>query len=176
MVVATSHHDIPSARTVLLKSSDARGFTFYTNRESRKGRELRATWTAALVFPWFAMQRQVTVTGTVTEVSRDESAQYFASRPRGSQLGAWASEQSAVIDGREPLETAYAAAETRWPDPQPIPLPDHWGGFVVAPTSVEFWHGRQSRLHDRLRFVRIDSSVEASMDDADAWRLARLSP
>ena len=176
MVLATSDHDVPSARTVLLKSADARGFTFYTNRESRKGRELRSSWAAALVFPWFAMQRQVSVAGTVTEVSRDESAEYFASRPRGSQVGAWASHQSSVIAGREPLEEAYAIAESRWPDPQPIPLPDHWGGFVVAPVSVEFWHGRPSRLHDRLRFVRVDESLTAALDDPSAWRIERLSP
>ena len=176
MVLATSDHDVPSARTELLKSADARGFTFYTNRESRKGRELRSSWAAALVFPWFAMQRQVSVAGTVTEVSRDESAEYFASRPRGSQVGAWASHQSSVIAGREPLEDAYAAAEMRWPDPQPIPLPDHWGGFVVAPVSVEFWHGRPSRLHDRLRFVRVDESSTAALDDPAAWRIERLSP
>lgn len=179
MVLATATGQGPSARTVLLKAVDARGFQFFTNRGSRKARDLAAQPTAALVFPWFALHRQVIVTGSVVELSRGEAAEYFASRPRGSQLGAWASRQSEVIDGRDPLETAYREADERWPEPTAVPLPDHWGGFLVMATQVEFWKGRASRLHDRLRYVRdepINPRVGCELDRVDRWRIERLSP
>jgi len=180
MIVATMNGSEPTARTVLLKDVDARGFSFFTNLDSRKGRDLAQVPRASAVFPWFAMSRQVVVSGPVAQVPRDEAAAYFASRPRGSQLGAWASRQSSVIEGREPLEDAYRRMEQRWPGE--VPLPDHWGGFLILPTSVEFWRGRESRLHDRLRYVRSGSPLPldqggATLDNPAMWSgRERLSP
>ena len=155
----------PSARTVLLKEYDERGFVFFTNYESRKGGELTRNPYASIVFPWFPMQRQVIVTGAVERVSRAETEAYFASRPRGSQLGAWASPQSSVLPDRAAVEAGLAAATERFGD-GPVPPPEHWGGFRVVPEAVEFWQGRSSRLHDRLRFRRTGG----------AWVLERLAP
>jgi pyridoxamine 5'-phosphate oxidase len=163
----------PSARTVLLKDVDSRGFVFYTNLESRKGRELAAGSGASCVFPWFAMHRQVVVIGRAELVSREEVAEYFHSRPRGSRLGAWASAQSTVIDGRASLEYRYAELESKFPGDE-IPVPGFWGGWLVRPQMVEFWQGRPSRLHDRLRFAATTAS--AALDNPDQWRLERLSP
>lgn len=172
MVLSTvSAEGVPSARTVLLKEADARGFAFYTNLASRKGRELEATRRAACVFPWLPLHRQVVVVGTTIEVSRDEAADYFASRPHGSRLGAWASRQSEIIDDRAVLDDRYAQLLERFPDD--VPLPDFWGGWIVVPESVEFWQGRESRLHDRLRYRRVR---EGGLDDAGAWVVERLSP
>ncbi|CAB4934731.1 MAG: pyridoxamine 5'-phosphate oxidase [Actinobacteria bacterium] len=181
MVLGTTDGAVPSVRTVLLKAADTRGFAFYTNLRSRKGRDLDTVPAASAVFPWFAMSRQVIVSGPVVAVPRDETAEYFVSRPRGSRLGAWASRQSEVIEGREPLDAAYGELESRWPEPEDIPLPDHWGGFLICPTSVEFWQGRASRLHDRLRFVRDSAPLTldsggARLDDDSLWRIERLSP
>ena len=179
MVLATVDADgAPSARTVLLKAVDHRGFGFYTNLQSRKGRALRAHPRASVVFPWHAMHRQVVVAGEVEEVSRDEARAYFGSRPYGSRLGAWASAQSTVIASRDVLKARYAELAAAFPDTgsdSDVPLPDAWGGFVLRPVSVEFWQGRPSRLHDRLRFVRIPETG-AALDDAAAWRVERLSP
>ena len=172
MIVATAVDDVPSARTVLLKEADARGFAFYTNLGSRKGRELAANPRASLVFPWFAMHRQVVVVGDVTPVPREEAAAYFASRPLGSRLGAWASRQSEIIEGRDVLDARYAEVAERFGDD--VPLPEFWGGWLVRPVTVEFWQGRESRLHDRLRFRRVTSA--ASLDDAAGWVVERLSP
>ena len=167
MIVATADPSgRPSARTVLLKEYDAGGFVFFTNYESRKGTEALANPYASLVFPWLAMHRQVIVGGAVTRVSRAETEAYFASRPRGSQLGAWASPQSTVVADRAAVDTGYAAAAERFGD-GPVPAPPHWGGFRVAPETVEFWQGRSSRLHDRLRFRRTPEGV---------WVLERLAP
>ncbi|MGH3318964.1 MAG: pyridoxamine 5'-phosphate oxidase [Streptosporangiaceae bacterium] len=167
MVLATACADgRPSARTVLLKDVDGRGFVFYTNYGSRKGRELTENPRASAVFPWHAVRRQVVVVGDVERLPRDDSERYFRSRPRGSQLGAWASHQSSVIASRDALERRYAAYERRWPDGEEIPLPDHWGGFRIIPVTVEFWHGRPNRLHDRLRYRR----------EGDGWAVDRLSP
>jgi pyridoxamine 5'-phosphate oxidase len=172
MVLSTvSAEGVPSARTVLLKEADARGFAFYTNLASRKGRELDATRRAACVFPWLPLHRQVVVVGTTIEVSRDEAADYFASRPHGSRLGAWASRQSEIIDDRAVLDHRHAQLLERFPDD--VPLPDFWGGWIVVPESVEFWQGRESRLHDRLRYRRVR---EGGLDDAGAWVVERLSP
>ncbi|MEN3356082.1 MAG: pyridoxamine 5-phosphate oxidase [Mycobacteriales bacterium] len=167
MTLATASPDgRPSGRTVLLKGFDQAGFVFFTNYTSRKGRELAANPRAALVFPWYPLHRQVVVEGSVARVSRAETASYFASRPRGSQLGAWASPQSTVVAGREPLDAAYAAAEARW-DGADIPPPEHWGGLRLAPESVEFWQGRLDRLHDRLRYRRTPDA---------GWLIERLAP
>lgn len=157
---------VPSARVVLLKGLEPDGFVWYTNRDSRKGLELRENPRASLGFYWAELERQVRIEGEVTEVSREESEGYYHSRPRGSQLGAWASHQSEVVAGREVLEARMAELETRYVG-QTVPLPPFWGGFRLRPCSIEFWQGRPSRLHDRLRYVR---SAEGP------WRVERLSP
>lgn len=155
----------PSVRTVLLKGYDERGFVCYTNLRSRKATEALANPYASLVFPWFAMRRQVVVCGRVEAVSRDQTEAYFALRPRGAQLGAWASPQSAVIASRRQLEEAYAAAAARFPGA--VPAPEHWGGLRVVPDTVEFWQGGGDRLHDRLRWRRVVD---------DIWLVERLAP
>ncbi len=166
MVVATSSPDgVPSARTVLLKRCDERGFAFYTNGGSAKARDLAGNPRAALLFPWHPLERQVRVVGEVRALDADEVAHYFASRPRNSQLGAWASEQSAVIAGRDVLEERFAAAAARW-EGTPVPVPPFWVGYLVVPATVEFWQGRENRLHDRLRYRRLGGD----------WALERLAP
>jgi pyridoxamine 5'-phosphate oxidase len=166
MIVATADREgRPSARTVLLKGYDAGGFVFFTNYTSRKGVEAIANPYASLVFPWFPMQRQVLVAGPVHRVSRAETEAYFATRPRGSQLGAWASPQSAVLPDRAAVEAGLAEVTARF-GAGPIPPPPHWGGFRLAPETVEFWQGRSSRLHDRLRYRRSDGG----------WVVERLAP
>lgn len=174
MVLATADADgQPSARTVLLKQADRRGFAFYTNLTSRKGRELAANQRAACVFAWLPLQRQVCVVGRATPIDRDEVAEYFTSRPRDSQLGAWVSRQSTVIADREVLHERFETIQQRFADAD-VPVPEFWGGWLIEPDSVEFWQGRVSRLHDRLRFRR--TVAEAGMDDASGWSLERLSP
>jgi len=153
-----------SARTVLLKGIDARGFSFFTNYESRKGRELADDPRCALVLLWKPLERQVTVTGVAERVSAEESDAYFATRPRGSQLSTWVSRQSTVIASRAELEDQLAEIEARYPDV--VPRPSYWGGYVVRPDTVELWKGRRNRLHDRLRYRRA----------GDAWVLERLAP
>jgi pyridoxamine 5'-phosphate oxidase len=161
MVLATSGAEgAPSARTVLLRGIDDRGFVFYTNRESRKGRDPAANPRAALVFVWLAVRRQVLVSGDVEHVSDDESDAYFATRPRGSQLAAWASPQSAPIASRAALDAAVAEAASRFAGSE-VPRPPFWGGYRVVPTSMEFWQGRADRLHDRFRFERAPAGWEA---------------
>ena len=166
MTLATTRDGRPSARTVLLKGVDGRGFVFYTNYESRKGRELDASPRAALLFPWVALERQVIIEGSVTKVSREEAEAYFHSRPLLSQLGAWVSQQSAIISGRKVLEDTMKELEKKYAGTV-VPLPPHWGGYRVAPEIVEFWQGRRSRLHDRLRFRRGDDG---------GWIIERLAP
>lgn len=174
MVVATADAaGQPSARHVLLKQADERGFVFYSNYESRKGQELAANPRASLVFPWFAMYRQVVVVGRVEKVSREESAEYFASRPHGSRIGASVSHQSAPLATREELDARWRELAAEYPEA--VPLPDSWGGYVVIPHSIEFWAGRRSRLHDRIQYVHVgDGSV--SMTDPNQWQIQRLSP
>lgn len=174
MVLSTSIDDQPSGRTVLLKGVDGRGFTFFTNHNSRKGRELTANPHASLVFPWFAMHRQVVVVGDAQLLSREEVQEYFDSRPLGSRLGAWASPQSQPLENREALEQQYLEVMRKFDNQENFEAPQNWGGYLVVPRTVEFWQGRPSRLHDRLVFVR--SRAEASLDDKDGWTVQRLAP
>lgn len=166
MVVATVDPDgQPSARFVLLKGFSEDGFVFYTNLASRKGRALAADPRVALLFPWHPLERQVRVEGVATELSRAAVAAYFSARPRGSQLGAWASHQSTVVDGREELAARYDEVAERF-EGADVPVPEEWGGYLVRPESIEFWQGRPGRMHDRLVYRR----------DGDEWRTERLAP
>jgi len=167
MVLSTTGRDgRPSSRVVLLKGLDGRGFVFYTNYESRKGREMELNPRACLLFPWFALERQVIVEGTVTKVTREESESYFHSRPALSQLAAWASQQSSVVPSRSVLEENLKGLEKKYAG-QVVPLPANWGGYRLAPETVEFWQGRRSRLHDRLRYGRAKDG---------GWTVERLAP
>lgn len=153
MVLCTATADgRPSARTVLCRGYDAAGLVFYTNYHSRKGQELAANPRLACLFPWLAVERQVVICGSAEKVSRAESAAYFGSRPRGAQLGAWASPQSAVLGSRAELIAALTAVTQRFGPSGEVPLPEHWGGFRIMPETVEFWQGRADRLHDRLQY------------------------
>jgi len=158
MVLATVHDGHPVTRTVLCKSVEADGVTFYTNYDSDKGLDLAATAYASVTFPWYALGRQVHVRGTVTKVAPVETAQYWARRPRGSQLGAWASEQSRPIGSRAELEARLADVTERFGDHDEIPVPPHWGGYRMTPEVVEFWQGRENRIHNRIRVVRTGGS------------------
>ena len=164
----------PSSRMVLLKGVDGTGFRFFTNYGSRKARAMAANPKVSLLFPWHEFHRQVAVQGTAEKMSAPESAEYFRSRPRDSQLAAWASAQSAPLDGRAELEARMGELQARWPEGTEIPAPDFWGGFLVRAESVEFWHGRESRLHDRLRFEAVRAG--AALDDPAAWRVRRYAP
>lgn len=166
MTLATASSDgVPSARMVLLAGFDERGFVFFTDYRSRKGTELAQNPRAALVFYWPELERQVRITGTTSQTDRQESEAYFRSRPRGSRLSAWISHQSQVIQGRQQLEAQLPELERRYPGDD-VPLPPYWGGFRLSPEAIEFWQGRTSRLHDRLRYQR----------EGERWRIERLSP
>jgi pyridoxamine 5'-phosphate oxidase len=157
-----------AARVVLLKELSQQGFVFYSNYTSRKGQELAANPAAALVFNWLELQRQVRIEGTVERLAPEQSTEYFQSRPRGSQLGAWASPQSEVIASREVLEARYEAMQERFAGQEQLPRPEHWGGYLLVPHRIEFWQGRSSRLHDRIEYWR-----EAGQQ---AWTRRRLAP
>ncbi|MEX2475079.1 pyridoxamine 5'-phosphate oxidase [Marinobacter sp.] len=166
MSLATADRDaMPDIRTVLLKYFDDQGFVFYTNYGSRKAREMAQNPQAALLFPWIGLNRQVRIQGSVSRVSKAESLRYFTSRPRGSQIGAWVSEQSRVITSRGVLEQKVADMKRKFADGE-IPLPDFWGGYRVVPQRIEFWQGRPSRLHDCFEYVRA----------GDGWHIQRLQP
>ncbi len=165
MTLATATNDgRPSARVVLLKGVDARGFVFYTNYDSRKGQELAANPRAALVFAWSELERQVRIEGAIEKVSAEESDEYFDSRPLGSRIGAWASPQSKVLPDKMALATTVAALVLRYGTSPP--RPPHWGGYRVLPQAIEFWQGRKNRLHDRLLYTKLSNS----------WRIERLAP
>jgi pyridoxamine 5'-phosphate oxidase len=167
MVLSTVIDNQPSSRTVLLKDLSKDGFTFFTNYGSRKAKQISANQNVSLLFPWYPLERQVIVIGTASKISKSDSENYFASRPRGSQIGAWASMQSEELSSREELENKYAELEKKWPEGTLIPMPEHWGGYVVLPTSIEFWQGRYSRLHDRIRYVRSENND---------WQIKRIYP
>ncbi|GAB5551061.1 MAG: pyridoxamine 5'-phosphate oxidase [Saprospiraceae bacterium] len=168
MVLSTLTKDKrPTARVVLLKGFDAEGLVFFTNYNSRKSQEMEQNPYACLVFNWLELQRQVRIEGTVERISAEASTAYFQSRPKGSQIGAWVSPQSQVISGRSILEEKVKEVEAKYQDVEPLPRPEHWGGFVVKPTLIEFWQGRMSRLHDRIQYSKVG--------DGD-WKIERLAP
>ena len=156
----------PYQRTVLLKTFNEDGFVFYTNYESRKASHIEANPKVSVIFPWYSLERQVAITGSIEKVSSKESLTYFLSRPRGSQLGAWVSNQSEVITSRSILEKKLAQMTRKFKEGK-VPLPDHWGGYRIVPDSIEFWQGRPSRLHDRIMY---------ELADHDHWKIKRLSP
>ncbi|SNR56755.1 Pyridoxamine 5'-phosphate oxidase [Haloechinothrix alba] len=167
MVLATADDEgRPSSRTVLCKGLSERGIAFYTNYTSAKSHHLSGVRYASVTFPWYGLHRQVNLRGEVEKVDAAETAEYWASRPRGSQLGAWASPQSGVVPDRRNLENALQVVERRFADTDEIPPPPHWGGWRIRPETVEFWQGRENRMHDRLRYVRHDGE----------WRIERLAP
>ena len=157
-----------STRTVLLKDISEGGFTFFTNYSSRKAQAIELNSQVTLLFPWFAMERQVSISGFAEKISEVESAEYFATRPWASQIGAWASAQSAPLASREELEQRFVGASEKWPEGSSVPKPPHWGGYRVTPINIEFWQGRYSRLHDRLRYERANSNAE--------WEITRYYP
>jgi len=174
MVVATATAEAqPSTRTMLLKDVDERGFVFYTNLTSRKSGELAANPGASCLFPWLALHRQVVVVGRAELVDRAEVSEYFRSRPHESQLGAWTSRQSSVIEGRVEIERRFADLVAQYPDD--VPVPDFWGGWLIRPASIEFWQGRPSRLHDRLRYRSV-ADGDADLSSPGDWHVERLSP
>jgi pyridoxamine 5'-phosphate oxidase len=177
IALATCAEDGPSVRCVLAKSVAADGIRFFTNTESHKARQIAANPSVAATFAWITQHRQILFRGSAARLSSAEVAAYFAGRPRGAQIGAWASRQSEVIESRDTLRQDAAVASRRFEDQSvPIPVPAHWGGYLIRATSVEFWQGQPSRLHDRLRFSATDPNDPPPLDTAEGWVLERLSP
>ena len=172
MVLSTNGDELTS-RSVLLKDVTDNGFTFFTNYNSRKAHAIDLNNQVSLLFPWYPMERQVIVLGHAQKVSRQESEKYFATRPWASQIGAWASQQSSPLDSREDLENRFNGAAQKWPEGSTVPTPPNWGGYLVVPYSIEFWQGRRSRLHDRIRFER---SAKLSGASNNSWQQIRLYP
>lgn len=172
--LGTDHNgnDAITTRTVLLKDISQGGFTFFTNYNSRKSAAIEIHSQVTLLFPWYPMERQVTISGLAVKIAEEESSEYFASRPWSSQIGAWASAQSSPLGSREELEQRFAGAAEKWPEGSVVPRPPHWGGFRVLPIEIEFWQGRYSRLHDRMRYER-----DIPMDNPGAkWSVNRYYP
>ena len=167
MVLSTVSADVPSSRTVLLKDLTEKGFTFFTNYGSNKAKSILENNNVSLLFPWYPMERQVIVIGSATKIAREDSEKYFATRPRPSQIGAWASEQSTELSSRQELEAKFKELENKFAQEKVIPTPPYWGGYIVDPISIEFWQGRYSRLHDRIRYVR---------EKNNNWQIKRLNP
>ena len=167
MVLSTEVDDQPTSRTVLLKDLTDAGFTFFSNYESRKGKQISENKNVSLLFPWYPMERQVIVIGSATKIARQDSEKYFATRPRPSQIGAWASEQSTELSSRQELEAKFKELQNKFAQEKVIPTPPYWGGYIVDPISIEFWQGRYSRLHDRIRYVR---------EKNNNWQIKRLNP
>ncbi len=165
MVLSTVDENQPVSRTVLLKDAD-NSFTFFTNYNSRKASEISKNEHVSLLFPWYAMERQVIILGQASKVSAQVSDEYFQTRPWGSQIGAWSSEQSQDLESREALETRFKDFATKYPEGTTVPTPPHWGGYEVLPTSIEFWQGRYSRLHDRVRYTA----------QSNGWNVKRVNP
>ena len=163
---ANTNEVFPNSRTVLMKDISKDGITFFTNYQSNKAKQIAQNNRVSLLFPWYAMERQVIINGTVEKISDSESADYFATRPWGSQIGAWASQQSAALSSREELEKNWNTFATKWPEGEKVPKPENWGGFLVTPTQIEFWQGRYSRLHDRVKYEKVSNE----------WHHKRLNP
>ncbi|WP_194757474.1 pyridoxamine 5'-phosphate oxidase [Aliidiomarina indica] len=166
MVLATCADNLPTQRVVLLKDASPDGFVFYTNYESQKGRQLSANPHCSIHFAWLPLERQITIVGKAEKLTNAENESYFQSRPRASQLAAWASQQSEIIHGRDALDARVRAVEEKFADVDPVPLPPFWGGFRIVPEQFEFWQGRSARLHDRFRYSRSD----------EQWQVERLQP
>ena len=174
--LATANADgWPSVRTVLLKLFDHQGFVFFTNYNSRKAQDIKENAKAAMLFPWLQLNRQIRVEGHIERISGADSLKYFASRPRGSQLGAWCSDQSEVIESRNFLEQKYREAADKFKRGA-IPLPSFWGGYRIVPKTIEFWQGRENRLHDRIVYRALDASTNSSTDASSVWERSRLAP
>ena len=173
MVLSTlSGEDFLTSRTVLLKDVSNEGFTFFTNYTSRKANAMEVNPQVSLLFPWYPMERQVIIQGVTEKVSREESENYFKTRPWSSQIGAWASTQSAPLANREEIESRFKGAAEKWPEGTEVPTPPHWGGYLVRPFSIEFWQGRRSRLHDRIRFEKPHNSIDPGVN----WVINRYYP